>query len=280
MKHGLSVLSLLTLTVVTVFAQNLSPNPNPLSVERLRGNVYIIHQNLAESLNAGYMPTKQSNNVVFVDACGVLLVDNDDPKICSPEKFHAALAGIPGVKCGKVDRLINTHWHYDHTGMNDLFGKEGTEIIAHWNCSEIMPDPPVIRDVANTAPAPLPPAAMPTRFVALHRTTLQYKNEIVEILPYLGGHSNTDVAVFFKKANIICLGDLQSGHWFPFIDRSSGGSLKSCIRILHEIDAEVINDQTLIVPGHGIVINRVQFRDYISAMEDSLQKVQGLSVRA
>lgn len=32
--------------------------------------------------------------------------------------------------------LINTHWHPDHTGGNEKFGKSGSLIISHENVRE------------------------------------------------------------------------------------------------------------------------------------------------
>src|SRR3954462_3124421 len=67
-----------------------------------------------------------SNNVVIVTDDAVLLVDNGTP----PANTRAFVADVKLLSNKPVRYVVNTHWHYDHTDGNSVFGPE-VQIIAH-----------------------------------------------------------------------------------------------------------------------------------------------------
>src|SRR5215467_7799688 len=71
-----------------------------------------------------YMLEGQGGNItVAVGTDGVILVDAQFAPL--HDKIKAALAKITDKP---VKYLINTHYHGDHTGGNEVFGKEGVTI--------------------------------------------------------------------------------------------------------------------------------------------------------
>lgn len=48
------------------------------------------------------------------------------------------LAAIAEVSDGEVRFVLNTHWHFDHTGGNENFGEAGAFIVAHENVRRRM----------------------------------------------------------------------------------------------------------------------------------------------
>src|SRR5712692_5429009 len=67
-----------------------------------------------------------SNNVVIVNDDDILLVDTGT----SPANARAFVADVKMLSNKPVRYVVNTHWHYDHTDGNSIFGPE-VQIIAH-----------------------------------------------------------------------------------------------------------------------------------------------------
>src|SRR2546429_6431537 len=67
-----------------------------------------------------------SNNVVIVNDDDVLLVDTGT----SPANARAFVADVKMLSNKPVRYVGNTHWHYDHTHGNSIFGPE-VQIMAH-----------------------------------------------------------------------------------------------------------------------------------------------------
>src|SRR5918999_1620852 len=83
---------------------------------------------------------------------GLLIVDDQFAPLA--EKIRAALRQI---NPGRLKYVLNTHWHFDHTGGNAAFGQEAT-IIAHANVRRRMSVES--RVLGNTVP-PAPAVALP-----------------------------------------------------------------------------------------------------------------------
>jgi cyclase len=69
------------------------------------------------------------NVVALTGSDGVLLVDSG-----VEERSRDLLGTVQRLPGGKhIHTLINTHWHWDHTGGNERLGKDKVKIIAHEN---------------------------------------------------------------------------------------------------------------------------------------------------
>ena len=85
-------------------------------------------------------------------------------------------------------------------------------------------------------------------------------------------HTDGDAVVYFKKANVIHMGDTFVRYGYPFVDNSAGGSVTGMVANLDQV-IDMINDQTVVIPGHGELSNRsdmVRFRD---TLKDIVEKV-------
>ena len=131
----------------------------PLGLARAgdaRGDAQILHSGLSDSL---HLFTGAGGNVVALAAPeGVLLVDG------GLEQYSRALLAQVAAVTGnlKIELLMNTHWHWDHTGANALLGKAGTKIIAHEN-TRLWLATRVDSQWEHRIYPPQPPAALPTQ---------------------------------------------------------------------------------------------------------------------
>ena len=85
-----------------------------------------------------------------------------------------------------------------------------------------------------------------------------------------------DAQIYFREANVIHIGDMFVRYGLPFIDRNNGGTLAGMIDATWNI-AGLINDQTLIIPGHGQVSSRndlLEYRNMLATIENRLKSAK------
>lgn len=91
-----------------------------------------------------------------------------------------------------------------------------------------------------------------------------------------------DAIVRFRDSNIVHAGDVFLNGIYPFIDVDSGGTFAGSIAAVDALLA-LIDDQTMIIPGHGPVATQSDvraFREMYAAIGDKVtaMKANGLSL--
>ncbi|OJW25946.1 MAG: MBL fold metallo-hydrolase [Rhodospirillales bacterium 69-11] len=180
-----------------------------------------------------------------------------------------------------ITHLINTHWHFDHTDGNAWLHAAGARIIAQENTRKHLAHIQRVEDWDYNF-LPSPDGALPSAvFSRDHRLKL---NGTTLDMTYLGpAHTDSDISVLFAEADVLHAGDTYWNGIYPFIDRSTGGSIggmiAACDRVLR-----VASSQTVIVPGHGApVSNKAElqaFRDMLVGVRQQVAtlKRQGRSL--
>jgi glyoxylase-like metal-dependent hydrolase (beta-lactamase superfamily II) len=171
----------------------------------------------------------------------------------------------------KIDLLINTHHHPDHTGGNKTLQPSVTKIVAHANV------PGLQRKQAAAQKTEANQAYADTTFSDAWK--LDIGNEVVSAKYYGPGHTGGDGVIFFERANIVHMGDLMSHQRHPRIDRPSGASIRNWLVTLEKVVKDHSTD-TIYVFGHAKVgapvtgsgKDLLAVRDYFSAMLDYVQK--------
>ena len=116
-------------------------------------NVKIRTVAVAEGL---YMLLGAGGNIgLFAGDDGVFMIDDQFAPLTP--KIMAAVEELTGRP---VDMLFNTHWHFDHTGGNENFGKAGAQIFAHDNVRVLMSEPQTLSRFGADLPA-APEVALP-----------------------------------------------------------------------------------------------------------------------
>lgn len=203
--------------------------------------VEIKSEKLADNL---YMLTGQGGNMaLLVGDTGPLLVDDQFAPLAP--KITTAIAALSPKP---VRFLVNTHFHGDHSGGNEAFGKAGAVIVAHDNTFKRLATEQVSGLTGAKSP-PQPPEGWPVITFA-DSASLHVNGEDVEAVHVANAHTDTDAIIYFKKSNVVHTGDVFAGPAYPFIDTGSGGSLDGVIAGTATVFAR-IDDNTKIIPGHA-----------------------------
>jgi cyclase len=157
-----------------------------------------------------------------------------------------------------VKFVINTHLHPDHTGGNDAFGSNGAVIIAQENVRKRL-SARQVDTFRNSTTEARAREALPVITFA-DSATLHFNDDDLEFTHLPNAHTETDIVVRFRKANVLHMGDVFTGG-FPFIDAASGGTLDGFIKA-HELILPAIDDSTRIIRGHGPLGNKAELQAY------------------
>jgi len=200
----------------------------------------------SESLGDGLLLIQGAgaNVVALRDAERLIFIDGG-------LKAHAgALLSLAQRELGakRAHTLINTHWHPEQTGLNELLGKQGARIIAHentrlWLSTTVRyePDGPPI--------GPLPAFARPN---ATTYTSSDFKagDETVRYAYLLQAHTDGDLYVKLAKANVLMTGGVVAGNGWPIMDWVTGGWINGTVNGYRALIAQC-DDKTRVVTANG-----------------------------
>jgi glyoxylase-like metal-dependent hydrolase (beta-lactamase superfamily II) len=175
----------------------------------------------------------------------VFLIDDQYAPLAP--KIKAAIAAITSKP---VQFVLNTHFHFDHTGGNEALGKEGALIVAHDNVRRRLSAEQLISFAGSSArQAASPKAALPVITVP-GAISFHINGGEVHAFHVPAAHTDGDLIVHFKGGDIVHMGDVFFNGGYPFIDVSSGGSPLGMIAAFDRVLA-LAGEKTKIIPGHG-----------------------------
>lgn len=252
------LIAALLLTATAAGAQDVSQAT--IKVERLAPGVAVL-------FGAG------GNIGVSYGADGNIIVDDQFAPLTDK-----ILAAIATVDPDPVKFVVNTHWHFDHTGGNENLGKRGAVIVAHDNVRTRMAAGQFMAAVNQTVP-PAPGLALPVVTFA-EGVTLHLNGDTLHVIHVANAHTDGDSLVRWQKANVLHMGDTFFHRAsFPFIDLGSGGSIDGAIAAVGR-GLSFANAATRIIPGHGPVAARADLVAYRAMLIDIRAKVAaGIAAR-
>jgi glyoxylase-like metal-dependent hydrolase (beta-lactamase superfamily II) len=274
----LSVLAGASASVVTARMSQSSAPPAAtavvdIDVVPVRSNVYMLVGN-------------GGNTTIQIGDEGVMVVDTQFPQMSGK-----LLAAIKALTDKPIRYVVNTHFHADHIGGNEAIAKAGrtiaggnvvgdigsaatdtARILAHENALNRM--------VKATGQNAVPQAAWPTETFFGKRKDILFNGEAVQFIHAPKAHTDGDIAVFFRRSDVIATGDLFTTTMFPFIDQANGGSINGYVDALNAIlditvPSNVNEGGTMVIPGHGRLCDEqdvVEYRDMTTIIRDRIRE--------
>lgn len=215
--------------------------------------------------NVGYFTGRGGSIGWLVNPAAVVAVDTQ-----FPETAAIFLRDLPGRDGRRLDAVINTHHHGDHTGGNGVFRPVTKTIVAHANVPGLMR--------AAAARNPKPPgeaelAAMIPDLGFAEGYRQGFGDETISAKYFGPAHTKGDIVTLFEQANVVHLGDLLFNRLYPVIDRPGGANIRHWVVVLEKIAADYPKD-AIYLCGHGNAkfgvttgpADLLVFRDYLSAL--------------
>ena len=219
-----------------------------------------------------------ANITLQIGKDGVLLVDTP-PAALVPQ----VLAEIRKLSDKPIRYLVNTSLDAEHIGGNAAlvgpaagrgsggapFGTIGNNrpaIVAHEN---------VLNRLSATQP-PTSAAALPTTTYFMPSMDFSFNGEPVVILHAPRAHTDGDSIVWFRRSDVLAVGDLVRLDRYPDIDVARGGSVDGLIAALDRIIEITVPERlqdggTRVIVGHGRLCNEadiVEYRDMVAILRD------------
>lgn len=194
----------------------------------------------------------------------------DDQFAPLTDKIVAAIAKISPKP---VKFVVNTHWHFDHTGGNENLGNAGVVIVAHDNVYKRMSTDQFIEFLKSEVKA-APHVALPVVTFA-DAVTFHLNGDEMQVMHVAPAHTDGDSIVYFARSNVIHMGDTYFAGMYPFIDTSSGGRIDGMVAACDKALA-IANDSTRIIPGHGPLATKADlkaYRDMLAAVSTRVHKM-------
>ena len=216
-----------------------------------------------------YMLQGAGGNIgVSVGEDGIVIVDDQFAPLAP--KIKEALKGITDKP---IKFILNTHYHGDHTGGNEVFGRDAP-IIAHENVRKRLQSGTTA--MGRTVP-PAPKGALPV-ITFNDRATVHANGEDIRAVHVPSGHTDGDSVIEFTQSRVIHMGDDFFNGTFPFIDIENGGSVKGMIAAVDRILSR-IGDDVKVIPGHGPLSDKAGLRAFDDMMKGTSSAVEN-AIRA
>jgi len=192
-----------------------------------------------------------ANVVALAAPDSVLLVDG------GAESHSAALLRVLAERWpGRPIKVVfNTNWREEHTGANAAARESGAAIMAHEN-TRLWLGGEFFVEWEQRHYTPRPPTMLPTK-TFYTSGSVDFAGGAVEYWHLPRAHTDGDVAVFFRDANVLVASDLLSVGAYPVPDYSTGGWIGGLVdstkQLLDKTDAG-----TRIVAAQGGIYGRAE----------------------
>ena len=241
------------------------PSPSGPETIQVRENVYAIFGGGA-------------NITVHVGEDGLILVDSG-----STAAAEQIVAAVKAISNQPIRLIINTSADPDHVGGNEVVGATGIRITSDpfaYDHATVLSHENVLTRLSGDDTVPT--EAWPTETFTSRVRSMYLNNDAVIVYRMTGAHTDGDIAVLFRKADVIATGDIIDLRSFPVIDTAKGGTIQGELDALNRLLELTVpamplvlkSGRTLLIPGHGRVSDYaelVEYRDMVTTIRDNIE---------
>jgi glyoxylase-like metal-dependent hydrolase (beta-lactamase superfamily II) len=261
------------------------PSWTPGAVKVMSGNIEVLPVQGQVYLVAG----AGGNIVVQAGEDGLLVVDTG-----RAEMSEQVLSVLRQQFNRPVRFVINTSADADHIGGNAAVAGSGrAQTVGRGGRAGILGGPPAgaqiyaHEKVLNRLSAPtgqtskLPFEFWPTDTFFTEEKQIFFNGEAVQLLYQPAAHTDGDVAVFFRRSDVVATGDVYSTRSYPVFDPALGGSYQGVLASLNRLLDVTIPDfnqeaGTYVVPGHGHISDEADLAEYRNMSTIVYERIQDL----
>ena len=200
-----------------------------------------------------------ANSTFLVGRIGILVVDTG----LNAAEGGKLLSAIRKVSNLPVKFIVNTHYHPDHQGGNEVVGPDATIISTDFTRGRTL--------ALMKAPSMEAFHFRPANLTLEKKITIHMDDQAVEVYFPGKAHTSGDVLVYFPMQRAIAMGDLFLNKSCPAMDNGSVGNWIQALDQVLQLPVEST------VPGHFAVGTRSdlqRFRDYLSDLYEQVKALK------
>ncbi len=197
----------------------------------------------------------QTNIGVSKGKDGILLVDTG-----FKETAMALKSAVQDLCKGDIIYVINTHDHGDHVGGNIVCARNATQIDGY-NLDQCMSYGVIFPGNGELG------GKSGKGFKTYY--SLNFNSEKIQIIPYPGVHSDTDLFVYFSSSGVVHMGDLLLTQSFPAV----GSKINEYLEFLDKV-ITVFPKNTKFIGGHGRDCTLDEVIEYREMLLKTIAKVR------
>ena len=230
----------------------------------------------AQAAQAGPSVTTLTDRIRLITGAGnnVIALAGDGGSLLVDAGDAAHAAGVLTLT-GKVSRVFNMHYHLESTGGNDALAQAGATIAAHMN-TKLWMTQQIIRDwEGGKVYPPRAKAALPADAFRAATGETTFGGERIEYGLLTQAHTDGDIYVHFRNANVLAAGDVVQPGRLPTLDWFCGGWIGG----MHNAQKALLDradDQTKIIPATGPVMTKADLQASYATIGKIREKLVGL----
>lgn len=214
-----------------------------------------------------YMLEGEGGNIgVCVGEDGVFVIDDQYAPLSAK-----IVKAISKISKKPVQFVVNTHHHRDHTDGNEKLADKGAVIVSHDNSRNRI-EAYQLKKMAEEGLRTFPKKSLPV-ITFSESITFHYNDDTINIFHVAHAHTDGDLIIHFKQANVFHMGDVFVRYGFPFIDIAHGGNINGMISALERVSL-LADDHTRFIPGHGEISTKkdlVYFKNGLIHLRDAVK---------